>query len=131
IWIACERTPRQWSDVDARNRRVHCETVTGLRHRETECVRATGYRLDGAAVCANSEVGAGQLHRRREMRPGDFSAAPAAPEINPAIRTPLRGVDAAREFARGKAGEEHIARLGFPVTIAVGEEHDIRRARHD
>ena len=65
------------------------------------------------------------------MRPGDYSATPAASEINPAIRAPLRRVDAAFEFARGKAGEEHIARLGFPVAVAVGEEHDVRRARHN
>ena len=65
------------------------------------------------------------------MRPGNLSAAPTASEVNPAIRTPLRRVDPAFEFARGKAGEEHVARLGFPVAIAIGEKHDVRRARHN
>ena len=129
IRIARQITPRQRRDEDSGNSRRDGEAVAGLRHREAERVRRAGHRLDRAAVRADAEVGAGQRHGFAQMRPGDFTAAPAASEINPAVRAPLRGVDAALEFARWKAGEEDIARLGFPVAIAVGEEHDVRRAR--
>jgi hypothetical protein len=53
------------------------------------------------------------------MRAGDLAAAPAAPEVNPAIGAPLWRVDAAFELADGEACEEHFADVAMPVALSA------------
>ncbi len=60
------------------------------------------------------------------MRPGDLATAVTATEIDPIVESPLRAIDTALEGARGEAGQPGLAYLGVAVTVAVGQENDIR-----
>lgn len=88
-------------------------------------------RLDGTTVGADAEIRAGQGHGLRQLRTGDGAAGPAATEVNPPVRAPLRRVDAALQLARAETGKEHFTRLREAVAIAVSEEENVRRAGHD
>ena len=131
IGITREIAPRNRRDADAGRSRRHRETPASFRHRETEGLRVARHWFNRAAVCANAKVGARQLDGRDQMRPRDFSTAPAAPEINPAIRAPLRRIDATLQLAGRKAAEQFLPHLGPAIAIAVREENDVRRAGDD
>ena len=94
VRVTHEVTPRQRRDVETRRGRDR-EAVARLGEREAKRVRLPCDRLDGAAVRADAEVRAGQGDGLRELGAGDGSAGPAATEVNPAVRAPLRCVDAA------------------------------------
>src|SRR5262249_27982369 len=55
----------------------------------------------------------------------------AAADIDPVIRPPLRAVDAALERPFREPLEQHLAYLGPAVSVAVGEEEDLRLACSD
>src|SRR6185503_16085028 len=100
-------------------------------HRETERMRAASDRFDCRAIRANTKIRIWQLHRLMQVSAGDLSTAPAAPEINPAITTPLRCVDPAFEGSSAKPGEKFFLHFGHAIAVAIGEEYDVRRASHD
>src|SRR5262245_48191734 len=88
-------------------------------------------RFDRGSIRANPEIGMRKAHGLREPRPGDFIGAPTASEIDPAINKPLRRVDPTFQRARLESGEQSLSHLSPTVAIAVGEEHNVWRARHN
>ena len=130
VRIAREVMRGQRRDGKARRRR-HREPVAALRHRKAERVRRARHRLDGAPIRANAEIRARQRHRLRELRPRDGPAIPAAPEVDPPIRAPLRRIDAALQLTRAEAGEQNLPHVRLARARAVLEKNNVRRARDD
>ena len=94
-------------------------------------MRASRHWLNRGAIRANAKVRIRELHRFRQMRPRDFAATPTSSEINPTIAAPLRRIDPPFERARAKPGEKLFLHLSHAIAIAVRQEDNVRRARHD
>src|SRR5262245_11996287 len=92
VGIAREVRPGQRGDEDGGNSRLLGETIAHFRQSEAESAGATSDGLDGAAIGADPKIRVGQGDRVVKFRSGDDAAAPAAPEINPAIAAPLRSI---------------------------------------
>ena len=124
--IAAQVTVRQRQVGRNRRSTSRRETITDRVHPPAEGPHGSGHRLNRRPVGLDAKIGPSQRDGCLQFGTADCPSITTRTHVNPVVESPPRVVDPSFNELASEPGQQGLTNLGAAVTVAIGQEQDVR-----